>query len=416
MYICPKYSQTFISLIFSSMKKFSLFLSLMFCVVLQAWAGSVVSKSSEQHVVSPAASVVVKAASFTPGTMVTDASLISEGYAYVIRSARGFLLYSADQPEHIAGSAGSGVSDEGSAAYDVAAQQFQFKTNGSNVYLFSIGARKYVKSDGSYEDTPSSPVTFVTTGNASYPFQIKIGSSYINMQASSGANHGCLVDSWSSQDDGNRLAIFEAAVLDDLEAYRSQYNALVKQIKDAKKLEFFYHSTAAAEAAIPATMPSTTEGFESAIAAMQAALDAMESSEVLGTEIDGKPLFIGNLLHTSLYVGLKDNQLGSNNGKYDKDHVWYFEKAGDDNTYYIKNLASGLYMAALPSSNNTRVDLVEKESAFAYTVEYAGVNGYCNIYDKAGTAGLNALHMVNWDGVVRWSTSADASKFKLQDA
>ena len=398
------------------MKKFSLFLSLVLCVVLQAWAGSAVSKSSEQHAVPPAASVVVKAASFTPGTMVTDASLISEGYAYVIRSARGFLLYSADQPQHIAGSAGSGVSDEGSAAYDVEAQQFQFKTNGSNVYLFSIGAGKYVKSDGSYEDTPSSPVTFVTTGNASYPFQIKIGSSYINMQASSGYDHGCAVDSWSSQDDGNRLAIIEAAVLDDLEAYRSQYNALVKQIKDAKKLEFFYHSTAAAEAAIPATMPSTTEGFESAIAAMQAALEAMESSEVLGTEIDGKPLFIGNLLHTSLYVGLKDNQLGSNNGKYDKDHVWYFEKAGDDNTYYIKNLATGLYMAALPSSNNTRVDLVAKESAFAYTVEYAGVNGYCNIYDKAGTAGLNALHMVNWDGVVRWSTSADASKFKLQDA
>ena len=176
------------------MKKFSLFLSLMFCVVLQAWAGSAVSKSSEQHVVSPAASVVVKAASFTPGTMVTDATLISEGYAYVIRSARGFLLYSADQPEHIAGSAGSGVSDEGSAAYDVAAQQFQFKTNGSNVYLFSIGAGKYVKSDGSYEDTPSSPVTFVTTGNASYPFQIKIGTNYINMQASSGYDHGCAVD------------------------------------------------------------------------------------------------------------------------------------------------------------------------------------------------------------------------------
>ena len=80
------------------MKKFSLFLSLMFCAVLQAWAGSVVSKSSEQHAVPPTASVVVKAASFTPGTMVTDASLISEGYAYVIRSVRGFVLYSADFP------------------------------------------------------------------------------------------------------------------------------------------------------------------------------------------------------------------------------------------------------------------------------------------------------------------------------
>ena len=399
------------------MKKFSLFLSLMFCMVVQAWAGGDVAKTTARQQAVPLTAVAgARATSFTPGTLVTDASTISEGYAYVIRSARGYVLYSADYPEHIAGSAGSGVSDEGSAAYDVTAQQFQFKTVDSSVYLFSIGAGKYVNSTGGYEDTPSSPVTFVATGNADYPLQIKVGNNTLNMQGSGGYAQGCVIDSWSQPDDGNRLAIREAAMLDDLEAYRSQYNALVKQIKDAKKLEFFYHSTAAAEAAIPATMPSTVEGFETVIAAMQAALAAMENSEVLGTEIDGKPLFIGNLLHTSLYVGLKDSQLGSNNGKYDKDHVWYFEKAGDDNTYYIKNLATGLYMAALPTANNVRVDLVAKESAFAYTVEYAGVNGYCNIYDKNGTEGLNALHMVNWDGVVRWSTSADASKFKLQDA
>lgn len=398
------------------MKKFSLFLSLMFCMVVQAWAGGDVAKTTARQQAVPLTAVAgARATSFTPGTLVTDASTISEGYAYVIRSARGYVLYSADYPEHIAGSAGSGVSDEGTAAYDVAAQQFQFKTNGSSVYLFSIGAGKYVNSTGGYEDTPSSPVTFVATGNANYPFQIKIGSNYINMQASSGANHGCLVDSWSSQDDGNRLAIIQAAVLDDLEAYRSQYNALVKQIQDAKKLEFFYHSTAAAEAAIPASTPSTADGLQAAIDAMQAALDAMEGTEVLGTDIEGVPLFIGNLLHTSLYVGLKDSQLGSNTGKYDKDHVWYFEKAGDD-TYYIKNLATGLYIAALPTANNVRVDLVAKESAGVYSVDYAGVNGYCNIYDKNGTEDRNALHMVDWDGVVRWSTSADASKFKLQDA
>ena len=399
------------------MKKFSLFLSLMFCMVVQAWAGGDVAKTTARQQAVPLTAVTgARATSFTPGTLVTDASTISEGYAYVIRSARGYVLYSADYPENIAGSAGSGVSDEGSAAYDVTAQQFQFKTNGSSVYLFSIGAGKYVNSTGGYEDTPSSPVTFVATGNADYPLQIKVGNNTLNMQGSGGYAQGCVIDSWSSLDDGNRLAIIEAAVLDDLEAYRSQYNALVKQIKDAKKLEFFYHSTADAEAAIPASTPSTADGLQAAIAAMQAALAAMENSEVLGTEIDGKPLFIGNLLHTSLYVGLKDSQLGSNTGKYDKDHVWYFEKAGDDNTYYIKNLATGLYMAALPTANNVRVDLVAKESAFAYTVEYAGVNGYCNIYDKNGTEGLNALHMVNWDGVVRWSTIADASKFKLQDA
>lgn len=399
------------------MKKISLFLSLMFCIVVQAWAGSGVTTAPARQTAATFTAVEgIRATSFTPGTVVTDAASISEGYAYVIRSTRGFLLYSADFSNHIAGSAGSGVTDEGTAAYDVAAQQFQFKTDGTNTYLFSVGAGKYVKSDGSYEDTPSSPVTFVATGNANYPFQIKVGSSYINMQASSGYDHGCAVDSWSTPDDGNRLAIIEAVVLNELEAYRAQYKALVQQIHDAKKLQYFFHSTAEAEAAIPATMPTTEEGLQNAITAMQDALTAMESTPVLGTEIDGVPLFIGNLLHSSLYVGLKDNQLGSNNGKYDKDHVWYFEKAGDDNTYYMKNLATGLYVATLPTANNTRVDLVEKENAGVYTVEYAGVNGYCNIYDKNGEADRNALHMVDWDGVVRWSTSADASKFLLQNA
>lgn len=399
------------------MKKISLFLSLMFCIVVQAWAGSGVTTAPARQTAATFTAVEgIRATSFTPGTVVTDAASISEGYAYVIRSTRGFLLYSADFPNHIAGSAGSGVSDEGTAAYDVAAQQFQFKTDGTNTYLYSVGAGKYVKSDGSYEDTPSSPVTFVATGNANYPFQIKVGSSYINMQASSGYDHGCAVDGWSTPDDGNRLAIIEAVVLNELEAYRAQYKALVQQIHDAKKLQYFFHSTAEAEAAIPATMPTTEEGLQNAITAMQDALTAMESTPVLGTEIDGVPLFIGNLLHSSLYVGLKDNQLGSNNGKYDKDHVWYFEKAGDDNTYYMKNLATGLYVATLPTANNTRVDLVEKENAGVYTVEYAGVNGYCNIYDKNGEADRNALHMVDWNGVVRWSTSADASKFLLQNA
>ena len=399
------------------MKKISLFLSLMFCMVMQAWAGSAVTKASAgQSAVSYTAVAGVRATGFTPGTVVTDAASLSEGMGYVIRSARGFLLYSADYPNHIAGSAGSGVSDEGSAAYDVAAQQFQFKTNGTNTYLYSVGARKYVKSDGSYEDTPSSPVTIVATGNAAYPFLIKVGNNTINMQGSGGYAQGAVINGWSQQDDGNRLAIIEAVVLDETEAYRTQYKALVKQIKDAKKLEFFYHSTADAEAAIPPVMPSTVEALQAAITAMQNALAAMESSEVLGTDFADKPLFIGNLMHTSLYVGLRGNQLGSNNGKYDKDHVWYFEKVGDDDTYYIKNLATGLYVAALPTANNQRVDLVEKENAGVYSVEYAGVNGYCNIYDKNGEANLNALHMVNWDGVVRWSTTADASKFLLQDA
>ena len=119
------------------MKKISLFLSLMFCMVIQAWAGSAVTTTPDRQTAAPFTAVKgIKSVDFTPGTMVTDVASISEGYAYVIRSARGFLLNSANFPNHIAGSAGSGVEGEGNAAYDVEAQQFQFKTNGTSTYLY----------------------------------------------------------------------------------------------------------------------------------------------------------------------------------------------------------------------------------------------------------------------------------------
>lgn len=63
--------------------------------------------------------------------------------------------------------------------------------------------------------------------------------------------------------------------------------------------------------------------------------------------------------------------------------------------------------------------MVDAERAQAYTVEAsAKFFGYGNIYDKNTTATsdgviVNALHMVDWDGVVRWDISAPASAFKF---
>ena len=76
------------------MKKFSLFLSLMCCFCLYAWAGEASLKAA------PAAAPIVEhvngvkavSADFVPGTVVTDAASISEGMGYVLRSVRGFVL------------------------------------------------------------------------------------------------------------------------------------------------------------------------------------------------------------------------------------------------------------------------------------------------------------------------------------
>lgn len=398
------------------MKKFSLLLGLTLGITVLAWAGGMVSKALSGNSASPASETTTAAEiTFTPGTSVTDIDEISEGKTYVLRSKRGFLLYSTNYPAHVAGSAGSGVTDEGEADYTVEAQQFIFKTVGGVQYLYSVGAGKYVKSDGTYETAPTSPVTFVATGDATYPWQIKLGNSVINMQASSGSADGCMVNSYSTLDDGNKIQILEASVLNETEVYRGTYRNLVKEIETAKAFEFFCYNTAEAEKAIPETEPTTVDGYVAAIAALQAAIQQMKSGDITNTDIEGIPMYIGNKMHSTFFVYANEGNLGSNNAKFDTDHVWYFEKAGEG-TYYLRNHATNLYAASLPAANNTKIPLVEKENAGAYSVDYAGQNGYCIIYQKDGEADRNAMHMVNWNGVVRWATTADASMFTLQNA
>ena len=79
-------------------------------------------------------------------------------------------------------------------------------------------------------------------------------------------------------------------------------------------------------------------------------------------------------------------------------------------------MGTGLYVGAVPEKNNECFKLVEKAEAATYVVAAAATNGYCNIYSSTGTANLETLHMVNWNGVVRWDKAADASQFMLIDA
>lgn len=79
-------------------------------------------------------------------------------------------------------------------------------------------------------------------------------------------------------------------------------------------------------------------------------------------------------------------------------------------------MGTGLYVGAVPEKNDECFKLVEKAEAATYVVAAAATNGYCNIYSSTGTANLETLHMVNWNGVVRWAKAADASQFMLIDA
>ena len=107
--------------------------------------------------------------------------------------------------------------------------------------------------------------------------------------------------------------------------------------------------------------------------------------------------------------------MGSKTATYNSECIWVFEKASNGE-YYIKNEGTGLYVGAIPGQNDVCVSMVEKSQAATYVVQASATNGYCNIYSSKGTANRETLHMVSWNGVVRWDKAADASQFLLIDA
>lgn len=116
------------------MKRFSLFLFALFALLMGV----------------PPQAALAKA-----GDVVTNLSNLSNSKVYNIKSVRGYLLYSANYTDKLAGSAGSGVKDAGTASATAAAQQFAIYTVGGKHFLYSVGAKKFVSSNGNYESAPN---------------------------------------------------------------------------------------------------------------------------------------------------------------------------------------------------------------------------------------------------------------------
>lgn len=136
---------------------------------------------------------------------------------------------------------------------------------------------------------------------------------------------------------------------------------------------------------------------------------------------------LGNKLHTNRYVYVKTNSskynaegmyLGSGTAKDSYRYLFTFKAAGDGKFKIYSNYFNS-YVGAIPTDNNYEFKLVDEANAQVYTVtESSKYPGYANIYDensteKSGSTLVNALHMVNWDGVVRWEIGVDASAFRF---
>ena len=299
------------------------------------------------------------------------------------------------------------------------ATQFIFIGNKSSFIMKSKSGNYVTFADSRFKTSSNKSAAAKLTiinGSAGKFYEIKRSGQSYCMNQWGGTNAGVELGEWNAGDPNNQL-YFEGAT-GGIERLTEEYNALVKKIRAAAAYKFFYHDASAAVAAIPSATPSTKDDLEAAIALLTAAYNAIGATgDVQGTDIAGKHVILGNKLHTTLFAYANGTEMGSSTSYYTNNSIWEFEAAGADGEYRLRNVGTGLYAGHVPSSDNMRVALVETAvEAGVYTVEAAAANGHCVIYSKTGAANLEALHMVGWDGVVRWSKTADASQFLLHDA
>lgn len=137
----------------------------------------------------------------------------------------------------------------------------------------------------------------------------------------------------------------------------------------------------------------------------------------------GEHVMFGNLLHADRYVyaretnrnNLTGGYLGSGTAKDNYRYMFTIVKGSNDGKFKIYSNAYKKYVGDVPSANDTQFQLVDESNAKEFTIALGNTLGYCTISDPNSTvhSQYNALHMVNWDGVVRWEVSAPASNFKV---
>ena len=142
-----------------------------------------------------------------PEGWISNLTQLDNDKVYDIVCERGFLLYDESQSQ-ICGSNGKGFTAPAQSDTDIN-QQFRIIKDGTDYYLYSVGADKYVGAGGVYTDTPTA-VTISKSGNSQYPWMFQIGGNYFNLQDPNQTDAGILINGWSTKDAGNQYYIIEA--------------------------------------------------------------------------------------------------------------------------------------------------------------------------------------------------------------
>ena len=176
------------------MRKFTLFLALMVTMVTSAFAQTVVSNLADFK---------------------------SDKCYTVTTETRGGWAVKSDGSQFCStNDAGLGTTSDATDAN----QQFAVLTvNGEDYFLYSVGAKKFVKSDRSLNANSGDAIEFADAGDNRVRVNFKgINNSFINL----GGGNQMTVDWWSTMDAGNKVQFLEVADFDATEALAALNSAV----------------------------------------------------------------------------------------------------------------------------------------------------------------------------------------------
>ena len=143
---------------------------------------------------------------------VTSLDQLSNDKVYFIESARCFLMYNTTaNADGISTSTAKNLGTSTVAKdWTDANQQFKIENIDGSYYLYSVGAAKYVTSNGGFSDTAADALGLTPASDATYNWKLTIGGNGLNSQDPGQMDAGIVVNSWTDEDPGNRYKIIDA--------------------------------------------------------------------------------------------------------------------------------------------------------------------------------------------------------------
>ena len=140
---------------------------------------------------------------------ITDISQLSNAKAYTVTTARGAWTLNSAGTDLASTLKTNGSATNDDASTDADAQLFAIYQSNGYYHVYSLKAGKFMALNATkLYQYPMMPLVFTSSGNASYPLRL---STFDQRNYANNNNGGQIkLDSWTSADDGNRLAIEEA--------------------------------------------------------------------------------------------------------------------------------------------------------------------------------------------------------------